>query len=287
MKNTKGAKMEEGKKYSWLTILAAILWICVPLFYFLPEAMGHYYKPKYYFMWYRPIVMNISYLPLCCSIFALTRIVIKKQSKGYYLTLGVLILSAGSQFFLYESFYPTRLRKHPDCFNCASKLRCLGMAFTVCENEAFDANEEFAVPANWCDLLILQGGISESSLYCFDSGCRDGESSYALNKNVIGKTLWDIPPDVVILFESDLGKDSEKIRIQERDFYNKLPNEDKQYFNYAHKVHKEQWNQIGGPEDIVVNRHLRKGCNILYSDGHVEFVKLEDISNLRWTVGEK
>ena len=46
------------------------------------------------------------------------------------------------------------------------------------------------------------------------------------------------------------------------------------------------WNQRGGPDDVVTDRHgeNKPGANIAFADGRVEFVKPEDIANLRWTM---
>ena len=46
------------------------------------------------------------------------------------------------------------------------------------------------------------------------------------------------------------------------------------------------WNQVGGTDDVVTDRHSRPGANIAFADGHVEFVEAEDIPNLRWTIEE-
>jgi len=43
------------------------------------------------------------------------------------------------------------------------------------------------------------------------------------------------------------------------------------------------WNQSGGPEILSTRNHAGDGCNILYVDGHVEFVRTKDINNLKWT----
>jgi prepilin-type processing-associated H-X9-DG protein len=54
------------------------------------------------------------------------------------------------------------------------------------------------------------------------------------------------PPDTVLLFESKGG-----------------------------------WNLQGGKELCNTKNH-KTGCNILFIDGHVEFVKTEDINGLNW-----
>jgi prepilin-type processing-associated H-X9-DG protein len=42
------------------------------------------------------------------------------------------------------------------------------------------------------------------------------------------------------------------------------------------------WNQSGGIELVNIENHHGEGCNILFVDGHVEFVKPEDIPKLHW-----
>jgi prepilin-type processing-associated H-X9-DG protein len=71
-----------------------------------------------------------------------------------------------------------------------------------------------------------------------------------MNKNV-AMTNAETPPDTVLLFETNPG-----------------------------------WNQSGGPELLKTDNHCDKGCHILFIDGHVEFVRIEDINKLRWTAGQ-
>jgi prepilin-type processing-associated H-X9-DG protein len=42
-------------------------------------------------------------------------------------------------------------------------------------------------------------------------------------------------------------------------------------------------NPAGGPELLTTENHQPEGCNILFADAHVEFVKKENLSTLRWT----
>lgn len=77
-----------------------------------------------------------------------------------------------------------------------------------------------------------------------------GPCSYAMNANIPADTN-DLPGDLVLFFESAPG-----------------------------------WNQTGGPDDVVTDRHDKPGANIAFADGTVEFIEAEDIPNLRWTVEE-
>ena len=87
-----------------------------------------------------------------------------------------------------------------------------------------------------------------------------GPCDYALNKHIDNESLElvfrglandpnknELPPDMVLLFESTPG-----------------------------------WNQIGGAELLTVDQHEGRGCNVLFCNGDVRFVKTEDVSALRW-----
>jgi prepilin-type processing-associated H-X9-DG protein len=99
-------------------------------------------------------------------------------------------------------------------------------------------------PSNsiWCDLLIKHAKVNQESFCC--KGARQGPCNYAMNKNAAG--IFDLP-DMVLLFETKPG-----------------------------------WNQSGGPEILSTENHKGQGCNILFNDGHVEFVKIKDINKLKW-----
>ncbi|UCC22278.1 MAG: hypothetical protein JSW23_10870 [Planctomycetota bacterium] len=74
-----------------------------------------------------------------------------------------------------------------------------------------------------------------------------GWSDYALNENVAGLRLKDIPNDVVLLFETPVAK-----------------------------------NPVGGPALMTTEKHDGKGCIILFGDLHLEFVEPQDFNDLRW-----
>jgi hypothetical protein len=45
---------------------------------------------------------------------------------------------------------------------------------------------------------------------------------------------------------------------------------------------KGGWNKFGGPELLTTENHKGEGCNILFNDLHVEFVKPERLGELKW-----
>ena len=131
----------------------------------------------------------------------------------------------------------------------------------------------------WCDALVRADDISADDLICpgrLAEGASYGECSYAMNVNVAGGNLSQLPPDTVVLFETDYaGKDSQqKIPLKEREENDSLNSDD--------LVREGAWNQVGDQSILTASHHLGYGCNILFADGHVDFVKKKDFDKLRW-----
>lgn len=163
---------------------------------------------------------------------------------------------------------------------CAINLSGLGKAVHI---YAGDYDDQYPTADKWCDLLITYLEVSPKQLVCPLSDAKEGESSYAFNKNLIGKKPAEVPPDVVLLFETNFGKNplGRQALLADRDWHKFLD-----YPDSGKKVYKLRWNQIGGPEILTTENHEGKGCNVLFNDYHVEFVKTERLGELRWRVEE-
>lgn len=100
----------------------------------------------------------------------------------------------------------------------------------------------------WCDILMEYTDVSKTNFRCRSTS--EGPCNFALNKN-IEKLGTKAPPDMVLVFETSPG-----------------------------------WNQSGGPEILSTENHKGEGCNILFNDGRVEFIKTEDLDRLLWDVND-
>jgi hypothetical protein len=49
---------------------------------------------------------------------------------------------------------------------------------------------------------------------------------------------------------------------------------------------KGAWNKFGGSELLAIENHKGR-CHVLFNDRHVEFVKTEQVGQLKWKVEEK
>ncbi len=127
---------------------------------------------------------------------------------------------------------------------CMSNLKNLHLACLMYQEDT----HQWPTKTNWCDALKPYYKDDEIVRCPAD---KTGPCSYAMNENIPADAN-ELPPDLVVLFESAPG-----------------------------------WNSIGSADDVVTDRHNRPGANIVFADGHVEFVDPEDIPNLQWTIKDK
>lgn len=114
-------------------------------------------------------------------------------------------------------------------------------------------NEEYNT---WPDKKLWNDALKDllgdnDTFQCFRD--KVGPCSYAMNAGIPADANT-LPADLVVFFESAPG-----------------------------------WNQVGGPQDVVTDRHDQKkpGANIAFADGQVKYVKAADIPKLRWTLEAK
>jgi prepilin-type processing-associated H-X9-DG protein len=107
-----------------------------------------------------------------------------------------------------------------------------------------DYDNHYPTVDKWCDLLVEHTDIKLTV---------DGlEARYEWQQNLFEYAINpnagpNSPPDVVLLFETKKG-----------------------------------WNKFGGPEILSSENHYRKGCNVLFNDGHAKFIKPKQLGQLRW-----
>lgn len=111
-------------------------------------------------------------------------------------------------------------------------------------------NNQYPTATEWCDLLAEQKHMDKSNFLCPDYVNTNKwnreppyKCSYAINPNAEPNSAGN----VVLLFET-----------------------------------KDGWNQFGGAELMAFDNHYRKGCNVLFNDGHVEFIAPKQKDKLKW-----
>lgn len=165
-----------------------------------------------------------------------------KDSFSLFRVLVGVLVGLVVLFYLFGLFATSPRRERAYRIVCHESLNSLCAAMQF---YASDYDNKYPATDKWCDLLLQHKLIGENRFVCrgaFKKGNKE-PCHYAINPNCEPNGL----PDMVLLFETKGG-----------------------------------WNQVGGPELLTFENHKGKGCNILFNDGHVEFVKPEKIEKLRW-----
>ncbi|MHC4215311.1 MAG: hypothetical protein ACYSWP_18265 [Planctomycetota bacterium] len=115
----------------------------------------------------------------------------------------------------------------------------------VIHNYREDNEGKYPTPEIWCDLLQKPYTNTPEVFLCPSApgeGAK-GKSHYAINPNCEPNS----PGDMVLLFETKGG-----------------------------------WNKQGGPELLTTENHKEKGCNILFKDWSVKYIRTEELETLKW-----
>ncbi|MGD0785348.1 MAG: hypothetical protein ABR969_06000 [Sedimentisphaerales bacterium] len=144
--------------------------------------------------------------------------------------------------------------------DCKMNLNTLSTSIKAyCEKH----NGEFPAPAKWCDLLLskppqksddkygIYWKLSEKSFKCPTATAR--RCGYAFNKNLTGKHISEVDPNVVVVFEAN----------------------------------SVGWNQNGDSKMMCPDMHMtflgENGSNVLFPNQYdVRFVPQSEVKNLRW-----
>jgi hypothetical protein len=172
---------------------------------------------------------------------------------------------------------------------CGARLHRLGTAMKV-----YAANHDGRLPFadHWCDELITHANAGPELFLCPDSDAVGGESAYAMNIYAAGKNPGELPSDMVLLFETEAGKETgfRNTPVNTRLFYSFVEKQDSEWTtqNKKKKVYLTRWNQVGQLEMISVfhKKYKQSGCNVLFVNGNVNWISADEIPTLRWTVQE-
>jgi prepilin-type processing-associated H-X9-DG protein len=162
--------------------------------------------------------------------------------------LNALILSTFFVAFFGGGLYFSKVPM-PSRVVCRKNLKAVGKALRAYANDT--GLTAYPQADKWCDLLIHYyeadnvSPMGREQFLCRGALEKDeqGPCHYAINPNCKPRS----PDDTVLLFETKGG-----------------------------------WNQFGGPDTLTTENHNGKGCNVLFNDGSVRFVKTGKLDKLKW-----
>jgi prepilin-type processing-associated H-X9-DG protein len=184
-------------------------------------------------------------------IFGIVALVKISQSKGRLKGTGLAVTGIALPVVLLPlvpclmgMLFPALARVRQIAFRmvCGQNMSGLGKAMLIYAN---DYDDNFPTQTEWCDLLSKYADVPREGFR--RRGAHEGPCNYAINKNIENFDTGNAPPDMVAIFETYPG-----------------------------------WNQSGGPEMLTTDNHQGEGCNILFVDGSVRFIKTKDLNQLKW-----
>jgi hypothetical protein len=198
-------------------------------------------------LFFTAIIFAFSmFVSLLAGIVGIIHVIIKKKTtRGFSQAFGGIALVS---LFILIALGPPALdafkKNMYPYWNCRRNLRFLHRDII----EYSEQNEsKYPSKERWCDEL------SNMSKYNDQFHCPAADPNYYENRRTISHYAINpncepnSPNDVVLLFDTKAG-----------------------------------WNQHGGAELLSPENHEGKGCNILFNDGTVEFIKKKDFDKLRW-----
>jgi hypothetical protein len=199
------------------------------------------------------------------------------DSRKYRRTIVVLVVVAIVVLAATVVVLVNNLQENACRVPFGTNLAGLSKALRVYANE----DPEVRLPAGdeWCDVLVGYDFCTPKQFVHRDSDSIKGESDVAMNVNAAGRSFMELPPDMVLLFETDFGKERGRRKgfIKDRAWYQTFPHSDPKT-----RVYSKQWNQVGGPEILTTSHNRGDGCNVAFVDTSVKFVKTADLPKLKW-----
>ncbi len=161
---------------------------------------------------------------------------------------------------------------------CAVNLSKLGKALQLYAN---DYDGLYPSADKWCDLLIKYKGVKKRKFICLSA-----DSGMYSTTDPIDEA--NFPADVIFHREyNDIG--GQILFMYSVDWCHYAINPNAKPSSPGDMVllfeTKRGWNQFGGPEILSDENHLdkdRKGCNVLFNDGNVKFIKPKNLKKLKW-----
>jgi len=199
-----------------------------------------------------PHVLLFGIATLIICLIALSKI---KKSKGTLkgkglaaIATSISIIELGFVIFLNVTFFMGEFG-FAQRIECRKNLSSLGGTIKMYTQKY----QMYPSAENWQDTLIKDYNVNPSKFHCPESDANEEQSCYAININVADKKVSEVPPDTVLLFETKPGV-----------------------------------NPSGGPENLILIHPIARieteqGCNVLFANDKVRYIKKEKLSTLRWT----
>lgn len=219
-----------------------------------------------------PVSFILGVVAFITSVVVLVGIIYKKEAstgavKAVISLLCSLLLIIVFGMLPYAIIYPRFVAGKT---TCKANLIKLGEALNVYSNDY----GRYPPAEQWCDLLVQHSDIKGYYFQCV--AAREERYHPTVDQDADQNDPW---------FQTFSYRDPNgRVYYVKRGYYainpNCEPNSPEDIVLLFET--KGGWNQFGEAEILTTEHHRRKGCNVLFNDGHVEFINSKRISQLKW-----
>jgi hypothetical protein len=203
----------------------------------------------------------------------------KIRNKGFKVSELIVVVALIALIVWVAPLLVRKLKLMIPVIECQKNMRVLGNAL---HKYAADNNGLYPTPSKWCDLLVEKLGVNKRKFACMSVG-----DTICTTDSPVDMTQYTVETRFLNDYNDESGHKKYIYEIK-WSHYGLNPNAEP---NCAPNMvllleTKHGWNQYGGSELASLTNHLelskKEGCNILFNNGDVKFIKPEDIPKLNW-----
>ena len=284
-----------------LLILAVVLWLCSMMTWYAGASGGlvggeiAFFK-KFMYLTNIVFVVLAAGLLLCLGIviasLGIYKFLLQREIYKYrVLTESTGVLLSNSFYFgialvfVFLTFLSRQGRAYKTITAAINQTECshnLDKLYEVLERYAEKNHYHYPAPDKWCDLIGVYSDVRGEHFAC--PAGKVGRCHYALNPNAEPLSKYEDFDNYLESYGYYDGRKSSRPEWEEKiDLRSIYGRYDKAGFSDVVLLFESKpgWNRFGGPELLTFDNHGGRGCNILFSDGNVRFIKPEDVNDLK------
>jgi len=199
------------------------------------------------------------------------------KRSGFKLTHFLAAIFIASILVFVFIFFTQEIKKNAYKIICAKNLKTL---YKAMQTYASNYNGNYPTAEQWCDLLVEYSDVDIKKFTCKAVA---GDEPYHSTTSPISEA--NFPPNLIFIRDYNDNQDDHKyLYLIKQSHYALNPNTNPNSPTNTVLLFetKKDWNHFGIMEIASIDNHFPNGCNVLFSNGKVKFIKPDEVAELNW-----